>query len=225
MVAAVEAAAIVGIYGRKIPVGEVFDSITTGRNAEVISRMWSLTLLVDREVGGVFADNGEEIFLKDFAVGYETSIRYSTTYIGGSVNVGTVHTHPFYVGYGKTKPSRTDVKNLLSRTYPGGIECVVGGRERPYLKILFLTEDVMESDLFLEYMDGGRFVDEVWHDFTDEDFERLVAMLTQREAELGVVGIPMHYYCDACMRRHRVHSGIGRWHIERGLDELLRSSR
>jgi len=219
-----EAKVIIGIYGRDIPVEEAFRSLTTGKNAENISKMWSLTLIIDREVGALVCDDGEKIFLRGFTIGYETSIRFSTVYVGGSVNLGSVHTHPFYVGYKKTKQSETNIKNMLSRGYPGGVSCVVGGKERPVLTFLFLTRDVIESDLYLSYMDGGYFVDRVWHDFTVEDFKKLVGMLTEKQAELGVVGIPGYYYCDVCARRHRVMSGIGRWHIERGLDEIFGKS-
>jgi hypothetical protein len=213
---------IIGIYGRKIPVEDVFKSLTTGRNATLISKMWTLSNIIKREVGALICDNGEDIFLSNFIIGYETSIKWSTYYLGGSVALGNVHTHPTF---GRAEHSLTDIENMLSRGYPGGVSAVVGrGREpwKPKVSILFLTDDVIESDLYTSYMDGGYFDEKrEWHDFTDEDLKKLISMLTRMEAELEYAGIPDMYYCDICRKRHKVRSGIGRWHIERGFTYLL----
>jgi proteasome lid subunit RPN8/RPN11 len=225
MAAAVEAKEIIGIYGRRIPVDDVIKSLTTGDNEKILGRMWTLTRYIDREVGCAIYDNGEEIYLANFAIGSEVTVSISTEYRGQGVAIGTAHTHP---GQSEPKHSSTDIKNLLSRGYPGGVSIVIAGfplvswkAPAPKAAILFLTADVIESELYYAYVEGGWWVDGEWRDFSDEDYQKLVSQLTRIEIDITPYGIPTTYFCDICHRRHKISSGIGRWHIDRAINQLL----
>jgi len=220
-----EAKEIIGIYGRRIPIDNVIKALTSDENGKILGRMYTLTRLIDREVGCAIYDNGEEIYLANFAIGTEVTVTISTEYRGQGVAIGTVHTHP---GQSEPSHSRSDIKNLLSRGYPGGVSVVIAGfpllswkPSQPRAKICFLTADVIESELYYAYVEGGWWTDEGWRDFSEEDYEKLVSQLTFVEVDIKPYGVPTMYYCDICHRKHKISSGIGRWHIDRALNQLI----
>lgn len=215
-----ESTLIRGIYGRDINIDDALHEITINRNATNIIKMWKLSKMINREIGAGIYDNGTKLFINSFILGGVTSVSIHVKPIKGAIDIGTMHTHP---GGFRDKPkfSKRDIDTFLSTT--DRMKGVIEGYD-PKILFLFNTNDVYNSDLFLSFVNGGDVDEEGdWYDFTDKELKELISKLTERDIELedSFVSIPPDYYCSICRRRHKITSGIGKWHIEEGFGEIF----
>ncbi|MHC1589323.1 MAG: hypothetical protein ACXQS1_05870 [Methermicoccaceae archaeon] len=212
-----------GYNGWRIRIDDVIKRLTSGENAKILGRMWQLTALTEREIACAIYDDGEKkIYLDDFTIGTPTSVDVWRVDKKRGKRIGNAHTHPHQH---VLRHSPRDVKNMLSAQ--DAVCAIIGARwEAPLAKIrfCFLPADVMASELYYAYLEG------VWwngdgggreREFSDEDYKKLLSKLIYEEAQITPVSVPTTYYCKTCKRRHKLTSGVGRWHINREVLESL----